>query len=129
MNNLLEIKIKERTDNHTNVLFADYNSGTQQFRSCQLILSGHYVDDYLAVLELHEDLQYFLTYLINWLHNEITFTVEMKSYSTLPFLGILITRHGDKIPTTVYQKLPIQVYIVTTQVSFLLGWNDSLFPP
>ena len=103
MNHVLESKIKERTNNHINVLFVDYNSGTQHFRQCRLKFFGRYVDDHLAVFDTPEDAQYFLTYL-NSLHHKITFTMETESDSMLPFLDILITRHENNISTTVYRK-------------------------
>ena len=103
MNHVLESKITDRTQQHLNVLFVNYRSGTSEFQECRLNFFGRYVDDNLAAFDNRQDAEYFLKYL-NSLHSHITFTMELEIEGTLPFLDILITRGESNISTTVFRK-------------------------
>ena len=103
LNHVLESKITERTEDHINILFANYRSDTIDFRECRLEFFGRYVDDNLAGFKTKEDALYFLNYL-NSLHHNITFTMETEIDGTLPFLDIHITRQQSNISTKVYRK-------------------------
>ena len=50
---------------------------------------------------------------LNGLHPSIHFTVELSNNDSIPFIGTLITRNGNKLDTQVYRK---HIYLSTPGV-------------
>ena len=61
-----------------------------------------YVDDTLAIMLGVDAAENFL-YVLNGLHPSIHFTMELSNDS-IPFIGTLITKNGNKLETQVYRK-------------------------
>ena len=53
-----------------------------------------YVDDTFLIFDKQTNMELFFKYM-NHQHNNIKFTKEIESDSTLPFLDVLITRNDD----------------------------------
>ena len=66
-------------------------------------LYRRYVDDTLAKMPNEESATQFLQTL-NTIHPNLSFTMERENQGTIPFLGMLITRSGDKLMTEIYRK-------------------------
>ena len=62
-----------------------------------------YVDDTFAVFNNEENCNTFFTQL-NSLHPSLRFTYEKESDHSLPFLDVLVERHGSEFLTSVYRK-------------------------
>ena len=76
-----------------------------------MLLSGHklpsyyrrYVDDTLTVMK-DEVSAYSFLHVSNDLHPSISFTMELPTENTLPFLGLVLRKQGQNITTSVYVK-------------------------
>ena len=75
-----------------------------------------YVDDIFLIFKEKEHIDKFLK-LLNGLHENIKFTVELENNSTLPFLDIAIQRVDGKYETSTYNK-PTDTGLYTTSKSF-----------
>ena len=64
---------------------------------------GRYVDDTLAIMPGLDVAESFLGTL-NGLHPSIHFTMELSNNDSIPFIGMLITKNGNKLETQVYRK-------------------------
>ena len=62
-----------------------------------------YVDDTLAIMPGLDVAESFLDAL-NGLHPSIHFTMELSNNDSIPFIGMLITKNGNKLETQVYRK-------------------------
>ena len=62
-----------------------------------------YVDDTLAIMPGLDVAESFLDTL-NGLHPSIHFTMELSNNDSIPFIGMLITKNGNKLETQVYRK-------------------------
>ena len=62
-----------------------------------------YVDDTLTVMK-DEVSAYSFLHVLNDLHPSISFTMELPTENTLPFLGMVLRKHGQNITTSVYVK-------------------------
>ena len=62
-----------------------------------------YVDDTLTVMK-DEVSAYSFLHVLNDLHPSISFTMELPSENTLPFLGMVLRKQGQNITTSVYVK-------------------------
>ena len=62
-----------------------------------------YVDDTLTVLK-NEVSAYFFLYVLNDLHPSISFTMEVPTDNTLPFLVMVLRKDSQSITTSVYVK-------------------------
>ena len=62
-----------------------------------------YVDDTFAIFNNKEDCSTFLTHL-NSLHPSLLFTYKKESNYSLPFLDMLVERHGSEFLTSMYRK-------------------------
>lgn len=62
-----------------------------------------YVDDTLAIIPGLDAAESFLN-VLNGLHPSIHFTMELSNNDSIPFIGTLITKDGNKLETQVYRK-------------------------
>ena len=62
-----------------------------------------YVDDTLAIMPGLDAAESFLD-VLNGLHPSIHFTKELSNNDSIPFIGMLITKSGNKLETQVYRK-------------------------
>ena len=62
-----------------------------------------YVDDTLAIMPGLDAAESFLD-VLNGLHPSIHFTMELSNNDSIPFIGTLITKNGNKLETQVYRK-------------------------
>ena len=62
-----------------------------------------YVDDTLAMTPGLDTAECFLD-VLNALHPSILFTMELSNNVSIPFIGTLITKNGNKLETQVYRK-------------------------
>ena len=62
-----------------------------------------YVDDTLAIMPGLDAAESFLG-VLNGLHPSIHFTMELSNNDSIPFIGTLITKNGNKLETQVYRK-------------------------
>uniref|UniRef100_A0A5S6QG45 Reverse transcriptase domain-containing protein n=1 Tax=Trichuris muris TaxID=70415 RepID=A0A5S6QG45_TRIMR len=62
-----------------------------------------YVDDVFAIVKKGQE-DRLLNHLNSIFPHDIQFTIEKESRGRLPFLDLLIIRHGTKLKTTVYRK-------------------------
>jgi len=62
-----------------------------------------YVDDTLEIMPGIDAAESFLD-VLNGLHPSIHFTMELSSNDSIPFIGTLITKNGNKLKTQVYRK-------------------------
>ena len=62
-----------------------------------------YVDDTLAIMPGLDTAECFLD-VLNGLHHSIHFTMELSNNDSIPFIGALITKNGNKFETLVYHK-------------------------
>ena len=62
-----------------------------------------YVDDTLAIMPGVDAAKNFLD-VLNGLHPSIHFTMELSNNDSIPFIGTLITKNGNKVETQVYRK-------------------------
>ena len=62
-----------------------------------------YVDDTLAIMPGLDAAKSFLNAL-NGLHPSIHVTMELSNKDSIPFVGTLITKNGNKLKTQVYRK-------------------------
>ena len=62
-----------------------------------------YVDDTLAIMPGLDAAESFLN-VLNGLHPSIHFTMELSNNDSIPFIGTLITKNGNKLETQVYRK-------------------------
>ena len=62
-----------------------------------------YVDDTLAIMP-GLDVDESLLDTLNRLHPSIHFTMELSNNDSIPFIGMLITKNGNKLETQVYRK-------------------------
>ncbi|PFX19572.1 hypothetical protein AWC38_SpisGene16007 [Stylophora pistillata] len=62
-----------------------------------------YVDDTLAIMPGLDVAVSFLN-VLNGLHPSIHFTMELSNNDSIPFIGTLITKNGNKLETQVYRK-------------------------
>ena len=81
-----------------------------------------YLDDTFLLFHSTHHIEKFLNYL-NRQHKNIRFTFEIENENSISFLDIQISRHNNKITTSVYPKLtfigvtleaPYQTYINTS---------------
>ena len=78
-----------------------------------------YVDDTFLIFDKQTNMELFFEYM-NQQHNNIKFTKEIESDSTLPFLDVLITKNDDgHLSTSMYRK--------PTFTGLYLRW-DSFVP-
>ena len=64
-------------------------------------LCRRYVDDTLAIMLGLDAPESFLD-VLNGLHPSIHFTMELSNHDSIPFIGMLITKSGNKLETHVY---------------------------
>ena len=62
-----------------------------------------YVDDTLAIMPDRNEANTFLDKL-NSCHRNLKFTMEIAEQNTIPFVGMNITKSGNKLETSVYRK-------------------------
>ena len=62
-----------------------------------------YVGDTLAIMPGLDVAESFLD-VLNGLHSSIHFTMELSNNDSIPFIGMLITKNGNKLETQVYRK-------------------------
>ena len=58
----------------------------------------------LLLANLSEAAAYSFLHVLNDLHPSISFTMELPSENTLPFLGMVLRKQGQNITTSVYVK-------------------------
>ena len=63
----------------------------------------HYVDNMLAIMPGLDVAENFLD-VLNGLHPCIHFTMELSNNDSIPFIGTLITKNGNKLEMQVYRK-------------------------
>ena len=62
-----------------------------------------YVDDTLTIMK-DEVSAYSFLHVLNDLHPSISFTMELSTENTLPFLGMVLRKDGQTITTSVSQE-------------------------
>ena len=62
-----------------------------------------YVDDTLAIMPDLNETNIFLNKL-NFCHRNLKFTMEIAEQNTIPFVGMDITKSGNRLETSVYRK-------------------------
>ena len=76
-----------------------------------------YVDDTLTVMK-DEVSAYSFLHVLNDLHPSISFTLDLPTESTLPFLGMVLRKDSQSITTSVYVK--------PTNTGLLLHYNSHV---
>ena len=76
-----------------------------------------YVDDTLTTMK-GEVSAYSFLHVLNDLHPSISFTMELSTENTLPFLGMVLREDGQSITTSVYVK--------PTNTGLLLHYNSHV---
>ncbi|PFX27154.1 hypothetical protein AWC38_SpisGene8122 [Stylophora pistillata] len=66
-------------------------------------LMRRYVDDTLVIMPGPDVAESFLD-VLNGLHPSIDFTMELSNHDSIPFIGMFITKNGNKLETKVYRK-------------------------
>ena len=74
-----------------------------------------YVDDTLTIMK-DEVSAYSFLHVFNDLHPSISFTMELSTQNTLPFLGMVLRKDGQTITTS--------VYVEPTNTGILLHYNS-----
>ena len=77
----------------------------------------HYVDDTLTIVPDLNEADIFLDKL-NSCHRNLKFTMEIAEQSTIPFVGMNITKSGNRLETSVYRK--------STNTGLLLHYHSHL---
>ena len=76
-----------------------------------------YVDDTLTIMK-DEVSSYSFLHVLNDLHPSISFTMELSTENTLPFLGMVLRKDNQSITTSVYLK--------PTNTGLLLHYNSHV---
>ena len=104
-NHLPESAIKYYKTWHDVLTFPEHHYQVKVKSDNELIPSFYrrYVNDTLAIMPGLDAAESFRD-VLNGLHCIIHFTMELSNHHSIPFIGTLITKNGNKLETQVYRK-------------------------
>ena len=80
---------------------------------------NHYIDDTLTVMK-DEVSAYSFLHVLNDLHPSISFTMELPTENTLPFLGMVLRKDSQS------KSITTSVYVKPTNTGLLLHYNSHV---